>query len=632
MPLVHLVLAHVSLVLLHVDAVLLGVEAERAILEPHAAAGEAAGRLVDVVLVLEARRHLREGAAAVFDVDQVNLVARALGHLAELGRAGLAPELLAHHERSGGRLLAGQEGVDRPRGALAVADRVDDDRRPVVGGVPAGEDAVDARLHRRRVHDEGLPSRQFRAVAVAGEAVHDGVLPDRRDGELAGLVELGSLDRHGTAAAGVVRLAELHPPASERLETTLLGDDPDRSGELEYLDALVDRVLDLHRVGGHLGLRAAIEDDHLVGAASPGGPGHVHGGVAAADHHDRPRDGGGVVGLLDEEIHAGDDALGLELPLDAHRLARPGAIGDEDGVVLPPELLHRDVFPDAHVVFDLRAGAADVIDLVVDDVVGEPVGGDPVAEHAARAGHRLVHDGMVSPAAEEPRGGEPRGPGADDPDRLARVGLPDRVGVVDARRVGDMPLDRVDADGAVDVLAPADDLALAHADAPADGRKRVGLADEIDGLLRKTHRREGDVALGVDVRRASLHAGRDAVGVVIGEQQLQRGPSRGDDPLVARDHFHPRRDARGAGGDEVGPTLHLDDAEEARTVGRELVRVAEGGDVVEAEFPDHLEDRLPGSGLDLLSVDCDVDLLHGLAPPTACTRRRNCSSSRTCRT
>ena len=227
---------------------------------------------------------------------------------------------------------------------------------------------------------------------------------------------------------------------------------------------------------------------------------------------------------------------------------------------------------------------------------------------------RLVDDRLVPLAPEEPRGGEARGPGADDGDPLARRRLARGRAVVHAGLVGDEALDGVDADRLVDVGAAADDLALADAHAAADRGQRVRLADEVDRLPVEPHRREGDVPLRVDARRAALQAGGDAVGVVVREEQLERRPARRDDAVVARRHFHARRHPRRARGHEVRPPLDLDDAEEARGVGLELRRVAERRDRVELVLAHDLEDRLARRGLDLASVDLDLHVIHRGVP------------------
>ena len=100
MAVVDLVPARLALVALHIHAVLLGVEPELAVVEAHAAAGQAAGALVNVVLVAEAGGDLLEVAAAPVDLEGADLVPRALRDLAELGLAGLGPELLLDREGS----------------------------------------------------------------------------------------------------------------------------------------------------------------------------------------------------------------------------------------------------------------------------------------------------------------------------------------------------------------------------------------------------------------------------------------------------------------------------------------------------------------------------------------------------
>ena len=138
----------------------------------------------------------------VVDVDLVHLVARALLDLAELGLAGLGPELLLHDEGARRGRSTPFRYASIARAALCPSrDRVDDDRRPVVGRVAAGEDAPDVRRQRLRVDDEGVPLREAdRAVRRLREPVESGRLPDRGHRHLAGEVELGALERDRAGA------------------------------------------------------------------------------------------------------------------------------------------------------------------------------------------------------------------------------------------------------------------------------------------------------------------------------------------------------------------------------------------------------------------------------------------------
>ena len=104
MALIHLVLSHLALVLVHLDPIAFGMKAELAVIEAHAAAGQTAGALMHVILVLESRGHLFEVAAPLLDVDHADFMTRAFLDVAEFGLAGLAPEFLPHLEGSGRKI------------------------------------------------------------------------------------------------------------------------------------------------------------------------------------------------------------------------------------------------------------------------------------------------------------------------------------------------------------------------------------------------------------------------------------------------------------------------------------------------------------------------------------------------
>jgi len=298
--------------------------------------------------------------------------------------------------------------------------------------------------------------------------------------------------------------------------------------------------------------------------------------------------------------------------------------------VLVAELGEGDVLAYAGVGADLGAGAADVVHLPVQDVVGEAVLGDAVADHAAGLLVGLVDDGAVALLPQEPRGGEAGGAGAHYAHGLAPVRLSFGVFVVDAGEVGEVALHPVDAHRGLYVLAAALQLALADADPAADCGERVGLADQVHGLSVLAHGGQGQVALGVHAGGAPLHAGGGAVGVVVGAQQLQCRLAGGQHPVAAGVHHHVRSHPGGAGGKQVGPALHLHHADEAGAVGLQLLGVAEGGDGVQLLVVDYLQYGLAGVGLYLLVVYGQLYLLAHSSPPTSCRRRRSCSWLCTC--
>ncbi len=593
----------------HVHTVFLGPQPQLAVVEAQAAARQAAGTLVLDILPVEPRGHLREAPLALLHRLHMDLVAFALRDLSQLGPARLGPHVLADREGLPAWAPA-QLSVDRLRRGPAVRDGVDDDCGTIVGDVAAREDAGDICLHRAGVHADGAPARGGGEALHACKALEQRGLPDRGNRHRAGQIELGAFERNRLPPAGGVRLAKLHPLAPQRLQLPALGHDPHRSGELEYLDALVQGVLYLHGVRRHLGLRPAVEDDDLVGREAPCRPRDVHGGVPAADDDDGALQGRLVEILLTEEVDAVDYPFRLELAGHLHGVAGPRARGDEDRVVAPAHLLEGHIAADCHGCPYLGARPADEVDLPVEHLVREPILRNAVAHHSAGLFHRLVEDGAIAMPAQEPGRGEAGRPGSDYPHGPPVVGHAVDRSVVHSGSVGHEALDSVYAHGAVDVSAAADDLALPDAHPSAYRRQGVGLPYEVHGPAELAHGSEGDVSLGIDAGGASRPARGDAVGVVIGQEQLQSRPARSQDALVAGIDLHALRNASRAGGHQVRPALHLHHADEAGSVGLELLGGAEGGDVVEVLLSNHFEDRLPRPGLHFLPVDLQCDAVH----------------------
>ena len=336
--------------------------------------------------------------------------------------------------------------MDRRRGLLAVPYRVYHHRRPVVRRVAAGEEALDVGPEGLGVDRDGLPPGEARRSLPEAcvKPSSTGFWPIAETASWQG--RSNSEPSSGTGrrlpdASGSPSFIRMQRSALSRLPSLTHAD---RRGQLHQLHALGQAILDLHLVGGHLGLGPPVEDDHLVRAEPPGGPGHVHRGVAAAHDHHRALDRVVVVGLLVQEVDPGDHALGVELALDPHRLGCPGAAADEDRVVALHQLVQGDVAADRLVVEDLHARPLDVLDLGVYHRVRQPVGRDAVAQHPARARLGLVDRRPCGPCGPGTRRrSAPPGPRRRCR-RSCRSAPRTRAAVVSPGSVGDEALDRVD--------------------------------------------------------------------------------------------------------------------------------------------------------------------------------------------
>ena len=163
-----------------------------------------------------------------------------------------------------------------------------------------------------------------------------------------------------------------------------------------------------------------------------------------------------------------------------------------------------------------------------------------------------------------------------------------------------------DRDRLVDLVAAAVLLARRRADPPEDARERDGPLED-PGRLPPAALGVGlEEARDVDVARALVLAGRQAVGVVVGEDQLEVRPPEAAHLLgLGLDH-HPRLGRARARDGRVGLPLDLHDAHPARAETRQLGLVAQGRDLDPVVAAD-LEDRLALEPLDDPAVDLDPD-------------------------
>ncbi len=485
--------------------------------------------------------------------------------------------------------------------------------------VATGEDALHGRLEGAAVHLEGVPARQAQGFprgdevrdAGADELTHRRALPDGGDDGVAGDLELRTADRLRAAPPAGVGCAELHPGALDARDPTALDNHLRRRDEQLDPHALALGLLDLDRVRGHLRARSPVQERDLAGAQPQRGARAVDSGVSAThDHHPAahldPPPQPHVLEELDALQHARD-----VLVLDAERGAVPGAQRQEDRVLaLVSQGGDGEVPAEVHVGRELHPEVEDLRDLRVEDLLGEAVLGDAVAEHATRLGLGLQDLHRVALFGQVVRTGETTGTCADDGDALAvrRRGL----GLERLRhaqiQVGDEALDVVDADRLVDLAAAAPaHLAGTRTDAAADGRQGVLLLDQPDRLAEFAERGQGDVALDVHSGGTGLLAGADAIRIVVREQELERRLARLPDlRRVGHDH-HAVGDLGGASWQERARPLDFDHADEARGERLQLLVVAEGGDVRDAVLAGDGEDGLIVDGDDASAVDLELD-------------------------
>ena len=231
-----------------------------------------------------------------------------------------------------------------------------------------------------------------------------------------------------------------------------------------------------------------------------------------------------------EVFEAIEHAVGV-LVGDAQLVRVVAADCDQDGVeALALEVVQAEVAAEGLVAFDPAAQPGDALVLSLEHLhLRQAVLGDAVAEHPARRAVTL-EDGHLVAGDQQVIGSRHAGrAGADDGHPPAGLGLDlERDGRVDPvveHRLEDLVAGVAvavpDGDRLVDLVAPAVLLAGRRADPAEDGGKRDRALED--------PARFPPIALGVlleeagdvDVAGALVLAGRQAVGVVVREDQLQ---------------------------------------------------------------------------------------------------------------
>ena len=160
-------------------------------------------------------------------------------------------------------------------------------------------------------------------------------------------------------------------------------------------------------------------------------------GVAAADDHDALAGGQDLIRhlvafaaavLLRQELHREVDAVQLAAG-DVQVARLLGAAGQQDGVELLAQILHRDVAAHVGTGLETHSLGAHLLDAAVDEVLLHLEIRDAVAQQAADAVVLLEDRDVVAGARQLLRGGQARGTGADHRDALAGADLrPARAG------------------------------------------------------------------------------------------------------------------------------------------------------------------------------------------------------------
>ena len=422
--------------------------------------------------------------------------------------------------------------MDGVGGVAAVADGPDH-QRGAPDDVAGGEDARQAGLHGLEVGLHRAPAGD-REVG-RGQQVRQVFRIEAQglDDQAGGQVEVAALDLLGRLAAGGVGRAEPHADGAQAVGVAGVAEHGAGGGQPFEHHAFLLGVGDLAGRAGHVGAIAAVEAGHRLRALAHGGAHAVHGGVAAADHDDVAARGVELAAVIGRDAVAEADAVRGDQVVERRRdPGRAGARGDQlagridadsdqDRVVAGAQLVQAGVAADLEAEFELDAAIGQAGGAPLDHVLFQLEAGDAVDQQAAGAVVTVVDGDVITGFAQPLGGGQARGAGADDPDRLAAGGT-GAQGLDPAflpGLVGQVAFDRADGDGAVAGLldgAGALAQAVLRADAAADLRHRVGGLRQGVGFLEPAlggHPQPvGDVVVqrtvGLTERDAALRAAR----------------------------------------------------------------------------------------------------------------------------
>ena len=290
--------------------------------------------------------------------------------------------------------------------------------------------------------------------------------------------------------------------------------------------------------GRHVLHVAAVDEGHFLGALADRCPRAVHRGEAATDDHDPLADvtGVGQAERRGAQVLEAVEHLGRVLARDAQLVRVVAADRHDDRIeALVGQVVEREVGAETGVADDLAAEPGDRLVFGLEDLdLGQAVLRDPVAEHPAGRRVALEDRHVVAGEQQVERGGHPGRPRADDrglpPGRRLALVRDRRVLALVEHRLEDLvagvAVAVADGDRLVDLVAPAVLLARRRADAAEDAGERDRPLEDAGALAPVGLGVGLEEARDVDVARALVLAGRQAVGVVVGEDQLEVRPAQ----------------------------------------------------------------------------------------------------------
>lgn len=511
-----------------------------------------------------------------------------------------------------------EELIDGQRRLAAIGNRLDG------GGGPAAQIADGEQVAVAAVHGLGMGLQRLPAGEGEGEGLpfHKAEIRLLRHCRNHGIKLFNEVLAGGlrAAATGGIRLADGHLLEAHLTDAaTAVRQILHRIGQHHEAHPFVLRLVNLICLGGHLGAGAAI-DEGGFGAEAYRCAGAVDGRVAAADHRDflaggEPLGQHPILEVIDPEITTCQGAARV-----IHRYRLGSADCQTDRIIVAAQRREGDLVAQSLPCVDPHAALAHQVDLLIEDRLGQPVFGDPVAQPATRFGHRLEQVDLEPLVTQIVTAGEAARAAADNGHPLALGGLLCRLigGNLGQIEIGGMALELTNGQRLIHQRAAALRFTKSGAD-PADGKRHwQGLFDDGHGRLVLPHGDVMQIGLNVHPGRTGALAGGFAIGVVICEDAAERLLAVCAQGIALRRDHHPCLGARLAGAPDAEPG-NLHHAEVAGGLGAAGVVTAQGGDISLVLFG-YLEQGSGRVNRQLSPIEGDGD--HGVI--NSLSRRRKC--------
>ncbi len=311
---------------------------------------------------------------------------------------------------------------------------------------------------------------------------------------------------HRAPAPAGIFLAQLHPLAGQ--DTVFQSH---RGQQFLEDDAIVQRVPELLQIGGHLFASATVKDVDILDAINPhGGPGAIHGAVAAADNGDvfpKPNRVG-IDFVILKEFDPAKDLVLIALNLEQARF--PGA---NSQVHIIKTSRHQDLNIELRVTIHLEMDAHrfDQLNVIFQGPVREAKIGDAMSDHASGSIHLVKYGQVVSLPGQEISQREAGRAGTDHGNATIAFRLPagERVQEIFKAPLGSDTFQVADQDPIVIIVAHTLELASVFTDEPGHKGEWILGNDQCQGLDIAALSNQADVFGHILADRASHRAGRD---------------------------------------------------------------------------------------------------------------------------